>query len=346
MNTSVRKILILSDSSYKPIKMYLDQMPKLAKGLMRLGHDARMISYAGIVNALSPFKSKTLSQWLYKKKTDEVIARYAQNYQPDYVYIGFARSMDAGTIEMLRDAVPRVKIIGLDGDPWPKLQKDKRIQTAKHIDIVTATNNGRFLQDYRDAGVKHCVFMPNMCDPDTDYRYEVTPDWKTDILWTGAIEHGANSDENIRRKVLERLEKQDKCRIYSCLGRPQIEGLAYLYAISGAKIGLSINAVNDVSMYHSDRLTHYLACGTFVLAKRVPDSERLFKDGVHLKYFDTVDEFFELANWYLKHEAQRQHIADAGMAYVHQELNCVQMAGYILNLLENGSYDAPWNRST
>ncbi|KKK64409.1 hypothetical protein LCGC14_2984510, partial [marine sediment metagenome] len=95
-------------------------------------------------------------------------------------------------------------------------------------------------------------------------------------------------------------------------------------------------------LYHSDRLTNYLASGTLVLAKRVPDSDMLFKDGVHLKYFDTADEFFELSDWYLKHEDERLKIANAGMKHVHEEFNCEKIAKYTMDIIEKGTYDAPW----
>jgi spore maturation protein CgeB len=107
-------------------------------------------------------------------------------------------------------------------------------------------------------------------------------------------------------------------------------------------MALSINIANDVSLYHSDRLTHYLASGTFVLAKRVPDSDLLFKDGVHIKYFDTAEEFFELANWYLNHEDERMKIADAGMSWVHEQFNGSKIASYTLELVDKGTYSAPW----
>jgi spore maturation protein CgeB len=76
----------------------------------------------------------------------------------------------------------------------------------------------------------------------------------------------------------------------------------------------------------------------------VPDSDLLFKDGVHIKYFDTVEEFFELANWYLKNEDERLKIANAGMKRAHTEFNGTKIAQYILDIIEKGSYDAPWNR--
>jgi glycosyltransferase involved in cell wall biosynthesis len=132
------------------------------------------------------------------------------------------------------------------------------------------------------------------------------------------------------------------CTFYGCLGRPRIGGIDYMYAISGARVALSIGVANDVRLCHSDRLTHYLACGTFVLAKRVPDSDLLFRDGVHLKYFDTAEEFFELADWYLAHEGERIKTANAGMKRAHTEFNGSKIAKYTLDVIENGDYIAPW----
>jgi len=336
-----KRIFIVADVSGKSVKTFLNQMPKLAKGLIRLGHDARIFSYCDELRQLSPFKSKTLTSRFYKSKVDRLLANRIKDYKPDIVYVSFARIFNAETIEIMRKVAGNAVFIGGDGDPWPKLQGD-RIETAKKLDILTATNDGQFLQDYRDAGVPLCVFMPNMCDPDIDHRYEVGPQWKTDILWTGKAKHHADSSETLRQEIVAKLIQHENCTIYGSCGRPQIGGFDYLYAISGARIGVNVNAVNSVRLYHSDRLTYYLACGTFVLAKRVPDTDLLFKDGVHLRYFDTIEEFFELADWYLNHEAERGKIAIAGVQRAHSEFNCVKMARHMLDLIETGTYDAPW----
>jgi spore maturation protein CgeB len=253
--------------------------------------------------------------------------------------------LDADTVEQMRKAAPNAAFIGFDGDPWPQLRPG-RIAAAKKLDVLTATNDGRFLQSYKDANVPKCVFLPNVCDPDIDHRYDVEDKWKTDILWTGLIIHDPKRypGEDLRYELVSRLVKMPNCAVYGCCGRPKIGGINYLYAISGARIGLSINGDNNVRLYHSDRITNYLSCGTFVLAKRVPDSDLLFKDGLHLRYFDTADEFFELAKWYLEHETERKKIADAGMTWVHQQYNCVKIAGYILDLVEKGTYSAPWTK--
>ena len=68
----------------------------------------------------------------------------------------------------------------------------------------------------------------------------------------------------------------------------------------------------------------------------------LFEDGKHLRYFDTLDEFFELADWYLKHDDERERIAMAGMQKAHTDFNCQKIAQYMLDLVETGSCNAPW----
>ena len=342
----IHKILILSDMNYSPAKVYIDQMPKLAKGFIRLGHDVRLFSYSSALRQLSPFKSRRISEVLCKKKIDELLAVYIRNYKPNIIYINFPRSFNRTTIDAMRQEAGSAVFIGGDGDPWPKLQRDNRIETARGLDIMTATNDGEFLQDYRDAGVPMCIFLPNICDPDTDHRYDVGEQWKSDILFTGQLKLKRDyPTDNLRSQLAHKLIGMKNCSIYGCLGRPKIVGLDYFYAISGAKIGVSVNAVNDVKFCHSDRLTHYLACGTFVMAKRMKDCDGLYKDGQHLKFFDTVEEFFELADWYLKHEEERKKIADAGMKWAHEQFNCVKIASYILELVDKGTYTAPWMNS-
>jgi hypothetical protein len=342
----IRKILILSDMHYGPAKTFIDQAPKLAKGFIRLGHDVRLFSYSSALRQLSPFKSRRISEVLYKKKVDELLAVYIRSYKPDIIYINFPRSSNRGTIDAMRQEAGSAVLIGTDGDPSPKLQKDKRTETAKGLDIMTATNDGEFLQDYRNAGVPNCIFMPNICDPDTDHRYDVGEQWKSNILFTGQLKLKRHyPTDNLRAELANKLTGMENCSLYGCLGRPKIGGLDYFYAISGAKIGVNVNVSNDVKFYHSDRLTHYMACGTFAMTKRMKDSDGLYKDKQHLKFFDTIDEFFELADWYLEHEEERKKIADAGMKWAHEQFNCVNIASYILELVDKGTYTAPWMNS-
>ena len=341
---NAKRIFIVADVSHQAVKVFRNQALKLAKGFIRLGNDVRVFNYFNTLMEVSRFKSRALAGRFYKANVDNLLVQELTDYAPDIVYIRFVRVLNPQTIDAMCKAAPKAVFIGFDNDPWPQLRGD-RIDIAKKLDILLATNDGRDLQTYRDAGVPKCAFLPNCCDPDVDHRYDVEDKWKTDILWTGLIEADPKRypGEQMRYEIVSRLAQMPNCSVYGCCGRPKIGGFGYLYAISGARIGLSINGENNLRLYHSDRITNYLSCGTFVLAKRVPDSDLLFKDGLHLRYFDTTDEFFELAGWFLKHESERKKIADAGMKWTHEQFNCVKIAGYILDLIEKGAYQAPWS---
>jgi len=311
------------------------------KGLLRLGHDVQHFSYRNIMMQCSPVPGKRIAQKLGKKKADCLLVEQVKQYHPDIVFVLSMKYLDAETVVAMRDAAGKAVFVGRDEDPFPE-HNPARIRIAQQTDIVTTTNAGRFLKTYKDAGVARCGFIPNMCDPDIQHRYKVEEKWKTDIVFTGKAEHTRLQRSDERHDLVSKLLQMPNARLYGCFGRARAEGIETFYAISGAKVGLSINIVNDVRLYHSDRLINYLSCGTFVLAKNVPSSDVLFKDGVHLKYFDTPDEFFELAEWYLKHEKEREKIAMAGMERAHAEFNCEKIAKYMLDLVETGTYDAPW----
>jgi spore maturation protein CgeB len=340
---NAKKIFMVSDLRLDAVQMFKNNPVKLAKGFIRLGHDVRNFSYYETVMGQSFIKNRTFARLFAKSKADGSLVEAIANYRPDIIFVNFVRMLDAETIERLRQAAPKAVLVGFDGDAWPELRPG-RIDIAKKLDILLATNDGQYLQTYRDAGISKCFFMPNSCDPDIDHSYDVEDKWKKDILWTGYIEHnpGRFPGEQLRYEIVNRVSKMPNCAVYGCCGKPKIGGMDYLYAISGAKIGLSINGDNNVRLYHSNRLTQYLSCGSFVLAKSVPDTDLLFKNKLHLRYFETAEEFFELADWFLKHEDERKKIAGAGMKWVHEQFNSVKIAGYILELIENGAYKAPW----
>jgi len=126
------------------------------------------------------------------------------------------------------------------------------------------------------------------------------------------------------------------------MGNPAIKGNDYLDAICGADIAISVNAFNHIRFYHSDRLIHYLACGAFTLAGKVPDSEMLFEDGRHICYFDSIEQCVELIERYEADADGRRKIAEQGMRRAHEMFNCTRLAGDIVQLVCQGNYDEPW----
>lgn len=337
----MKRIFIVADFKDESPKSIRMQPRMWIKGLLRLGNDVQHFSYRNIMMQCSPLPSKKIGRWFAKRKTDRLLAKQIKQYHPDIIIVHCMKYLDSQTVTEIRQVAPNAVIVGRDEDPFPDRNPD-RIAIAKQTSIVITTSAGRFLQVYKDAGVKCCAFIPNMCDPDIQHAYDVAEKWKSDIIFTGKAEHTRLDRNDERYNLINKLSKMPNAKLYGCFGIPRVEGIEAFYAISGAKIALSINIANDVRLYHSDRLINCVSCGTFTLAKKVPDSDLLFENGVHLKYFDSADEFFELADWYLKHEDERERIATAGMERAHSEFNCERIANLMLDLIETGTYDAPW----
>ncbi len=336
------RIFTIEDTKEFTGKILSNEIPKQVKGYIRLGHDVHRFDYGGAFWKVAPVKSKLMGRRYCKGRVDELLVKQLKNYQPDIIHISFANFLDAETISLMREAAPNAFFYGFDRDAWPELHSG-RVEIGAKLDLILATNEGKWLDIYRQTGVR-CAFLPNPCDPDYEYRYDVADKWRSNILFTGKTKKIRKyPTDPLRYQIINRLAERTDCTFHGCLGHPKIGGIDYLHAISGARVALSINAVNDVRLCHSNRLTHYLACGAFVLAKRVPDSDLLFKDGEHLRYFDSIDEFFELADWYLAHDDERTRIANRGMERAHTEFNGTKIAQYTLDIIENGSYEAPWN---
>lgn len=336
-----KRIFIISDFKDESPKSIRVERRRWVKGFIRLGHDVQRFSYRDILMHYSPFRGRRIAQYFAGKKTNSLLIEHIKQYHPDIVFVYSIKDLDEKTVIAMRDVAPAAVFVGRDADPFPELKPD-RLVIVRHMDIMVPSSGGRFLKTYKDTGVPICAFIPCPCDPDIQHPYDVGDQWRSDIIFIGLAEHGKLPRENERYEIVYKLSKLPNARVYGCFGNPTVDGIEAFYAISGAKIALSINIVNDVRLYHSDRLVNCLSCGTFTLARRVPDTDLLFEDGVHLRYFDSPDEFFRLAEWYLKHDEEREKIARAGMEKAHADFNCAKIAQYVLDLVETGTYDAPW----
>lgn len=336
-----KRIFVISDFKDESPKSIRMQPRMWVKGLIRLGHDVQRISYRNLLLQYSFLGSKRIALNFAKKKVRRILIEQVKRYHPDIVFLLGLKYIDEETISELRSVAGGAIFVSRDEDPHPE-ENPHRLVLAKQTDILITTSSGKFLRTYKDAGVPCCAFVPNMCDPDIQHQYGAEERWRADIIFTGKPEHTRLDRNNERYNLVLKLSQASNVKIYGAFGIPRVEGIDYFRAISGAKIGLSINIANDVRLYHSDRLINYLSCGTFTLARRVPDTDLLFKDGIHLKYFDTADEFFDLADWYLKHDQQREKIALAGMQRAHAEFNCERICKDMLDLVDKGTYDAPW----
>jgi spore maturation protein CgeB len=338
-----RRIFVLGNLADTSLPTILRAPHYWLKGLIRCGCDVQTFSYRNMLMRSGSPLGKVLAPLSGKRRVVETLLAQLVSYQPDVVFLPRDRvkDLDEATAGAMREAVRDAVFVTIAHDWLPELDAI-RVGICRHMDIVLTTSAGAFLNTYKDLGVDRCAYMPNPCDPDVQHPYEVGPKWKTDIMFAGRLANPKVPPNPERHAILTRLARMPNVRLYGCFDRPTVRGIDCFRAISGARVALSINMINGVRLCHSNRFINSIACGTFTLAKRVPDSDLLFEDKIHVRYFDTVEEFFDLAKWYLQHDDERERIARTGMEHAHREYNCRKMAGHLLDLIQTGRIDAPW----
>jgi len=102
--------------------------------------------------------------------------------------------------------------------------------------------------------------------------------------------------------------------------------------LRGAKIVINCSHFNS-ERYNSDRLLRTLGTGAFCLSVKHTGMEQDYTDGVHLKYFNTLDELKHWIDYYLENEAERKQIAEQGKnlvlnrnTFVHQVKEIIKLA--------------------
>ena len=334
-------VLIVGDFQEDLERFMLNNSRKFAKGLTRNGHDVLQFSYRNVLLQQSHFRSRTLALATAKGKTDRLLADLARHHQADLVLITAFKLLDGATVDRLRHAVPHAHVVCWYGD-MQRGVNEAVAQIARRCDWFLATSAGATLQAYKTAGVTRCAFMPNPADGDVERPYEAGADLASKVLFVGKLRHGAAGQDPTREELIQRLHERGDLTCYGAMGGRPIKGLRYLQAIGGAEMVLSVNAYNDVRLYHSDRLIHCTACGAFTLVKRVPDSELLFEDGKHVCYFESIEECLTLVDKYHAEAAARQRIAAAARVRALEAFGAQKLARHIVELVEQGAYSEPW----
>lgn len=335
------KILFLADFREDSSHFLLSNSRLFSKGFVRNGHDVLEFGYREKLLQKSPFKSKNLAVKLAKDKTDRLLMDLARDYSPDIVFITTFKLLDSQTIARLKEVVPNAMTICWYSDMFDGVDPDIA-PVVQECDWFLCTGGGSILEAYKRLGVPHCAFMPNPCDPDIAFPRRVAQKWHCDLLFTGKLMHGRGRQDELRKNLISHLVDKKNLTLYGTNQRPAVRGVDYLNAICGAKIAISINAYNHIRFYHSDRLIHYLACGAFVLAKQVPDSDLLFEGGKHLCYFDTQEQCEALIDRYLLDKSERVKIAHQGMQHAHESFHYATLAKQVIELATTGTYHDCW----
>lgn len=180
----------------------------------------------------------------------------------------------------------------------PQYLRDLKIEMAKHFDYVFVSQK-KEVERYRREGVRNVYWLTHACDRETHSKKADNKLY--DITFVGTM--------NAKREsLLSRLRRNFKVHYERCHGVRMAE------VYSQSKIIFNTSTVNEINM----RVFEAMASGSMLLTDKAPGSglEELFTDRIHLVYYSTESDLISLADYYLKHDDERECIAKTGMTEV------------------------------
>lgn len=155
------------------------------------------------------------------------------------------------------------------------------------------------IDQYRKLGVKNPQWLPLAMSPAVHRKIFLTKK-KYDISFIGNIYPN-------RRTLLERLAKRFNLVVTQAFMDDMVK------ILNESKIVLNLG-VGPTGI--QQRVFEAMGCGSFLLTNEIPEESKLFKDLVHLVYFNDAN-IEELAAYYLSHDEEREAIALAGYRAVN-----------------------------
>lgn len=200
------------------------------------------------------------------------------------------------------------------------LGPEYRYKKALEFDYVFF-NQKRFMPEFAEFLLqnkakdkpKYWDFLPHAVESQAYHKFEIIK--KYDVIFIGHLQDVKNYNGFSRVDFLDRMFKEFPNFYYGSRSpfKPEInmfEDAAKKF--SQSKIVLNISIKDDINM----RVFESMATGSMLLTNWIPTLEELFKDGVHLVTYKTLDEAVEKAKYYLEHEEEREKIAKNGMKEV------------------------------
>lgn len=200
------------------------------------------------------------------------------------------------------------------------LGAEYRYKKALEFDYVFF-NQKRFMPEFAEYLLQHKIkkapkyweFLPHAVEPLAYPQFEIIK--KYDVAFIGHLQDQKNCNGFTRIDMLDRAFKVAPnfyfgTRNSAKPGLNMFEDAARKFCMS--KIVLNISIKDDLNM----RLFESMSTGSFLLTNWLPTLESLFKDGVHLATYKTLDEMEEKIKYYLSHNKEREKIAKAGQKEV------------------------------
>lgn len=317
---------------------------KISNGLIRNGHAVfqysdrdmcRIFSLTGHMNQLG--------RW----RTNKHFLNYALALKPDALVIGHADVIETETLLTLKSRLPDLRIlewnfdgIGAGSNPYFEAEcafnVNKLLKKEPAVDaLLVTTAEKKYFKPFLEKG-KKVGFLPNMVDSSLERARNFE---KTNLPYDFIFpcrpkrpRHFCGKPVQIEKIVNEINQIPNLKTIFPGYDTPLLEAAAYQDILSQTAMGLNLSHTNDVYLYSSDRLAHFMGNGLLTFVDKRTGYADLFNE-TEMVFYEEPAELYEKIAFYQKHDTTRQQISQAGYEKYTALFNEKRIGQYISDVL-------------
>ena len=315
-------------------RLHYNTSKRLNNGFVRLGHNVLEVSDRDIIH-----ENRKILDISGKTSLQNSIIENFNNFKPDCIIMGHADSVEAETLEIIKEKDKNLKIcqwfldpLGINGPDYQK--NNKRIHcNSRFMDATFLTSCPSVLS--KDINNSH--FIPNPSDPSFETLKNYNHDCKNDLFF--ALSHGVHRGKlkkgktDNREHFLNKLVYKNKYinfDLYGVNGNEPIWGEKFIEVLSQSSMGLNLSRGKAVKYYSSDRIAQLMGNGLLTFIDKNTFYSDFFTNKEIITYNNINDLSYKL-NKYKKDIKERKLIAKNGRNKYIKFFNSKLIAEFIID---------------
>lgn len=250
--------------------------------------------------------------------TSQMFLAFVKEFKPDFVL--FCKNRFFGRGDLLVEKLKEEGVLTVTWlfDLYFDLPKEMGVRRTVHdaafqSDVVFTSDGGHEEQFY-ELGINHYLLRQGIHAPEAHYGNKIDA---PEILFIGTNSYTARDEllSALRKRYGDRF-----CHYGTHAHKPETRGEALNDLVTSAKIVVGDSVPSPY--YWSNRIYEVLGRGGFLVHPKVKGLEKEFEYYKHFIPFDygRHEQLFEIIDYYLDHDEDREKIRKAGHEYVKQNL--------------------------
>lgn len=245
-------------------------------------------------------------------------------FKPDYLLVILKDNMP-----LIKAMKPKLKSMGTKIIYWfcdPEHPQKEDLSDV--IDTMFLSNRGQIEEYKKTYNLERVFYMPQGYDPYIQHRLNLPEIY--DVGFSGAI-----SGEPLHRSRKELINAMS-VRYGVKIKNNVRNNIAEFYSQSKTVFGVSDF---DYELYTSNRFFVALGCGACYVAKKFKGMELLAENKKHLVWFETKDELFDILDYYLRHDSEREKIRAAASRLALEKHTDESRIRNVMDIMEDKTKD-------